>query len=83
MKTEQQIVSRLEHLVTEIEKLSSSIPVEQLENNTVPIEDQKGINFLVGALFILSWVLDCEDELKPIIRAMRLQVLADKFGGKE
>ena len=82
MKTEQQIVSRLEHLVTEIEKLSVSIPAEQLENNTVPIEDQKGINFIVGALFILSWVLDCEEELKPIIRAMRLQVLADKFGGK-
>ncbi len=82
MKTEQQTLNRLEQLVTEVEELSSSIPADQLESNTMLVEQQKQCAFLVGALFTLSWVLDCEEEMKSVVRAMQLQAIADKFGGE-
>lgn len=81
MKTEAQITERLEKLVTQINTLVEQIPApnEKGEKQATP-EQQGEICFLVASLLTIGWVLDCEEEMKPILRTFAFVGLAEKLG---
>jgi hypothetical protein len=81
MKTEKECVDRLDAVVSAIEKLAADVgPDVKTEDVPQDVKDQMILQ--TGILVNLAWVLDQEEELKPLLRAMRVQALADKLGEK-
>ena len=77
MKTQKQCEDKLEEVVNNINKLVEEIPAEQQKDPTK--ETVGNMAVLVGMLSILAWVLDAEEEMKPLVRAMCAMALANKI----
>lgn len=75
MKTEQKIEDKLEKIINSFAALAQSLG----EN---PTEDQKVTATVQFAMIsILGWVLDAEEELKPLFRNLKLAAAANAMEG--
>ena len=76
MKTETQVVEKLEEAVKQLEELNAKLPTDGSEVGT-----DLAVQFAsaAGAFFAIAWVLDCEEELAPVVNQMRIANIASKF----
>ncbi len=73
MKTEEQIVNKLELMTEELQKL-----VADMDKAKIPTEDHKiRGSVLMGMLCFATWVINCEEMMKPVLLQMKLQGIAD------
>ncbi len=66
MKTEAQIMEKLEEAVKKMNELSSSVADEPTK------EQLASIMHMTGWLFCIGWVLDCEDELRQLMIPLKI-----------
>ena len=81
MKTENQILTRLETDIEELNALADGLTNAELRGE-VSEEKRLRISVLAGNLFLLAWVLDCEDQLRPALTALKLGAVAEKLQGR-
>lgn len=76
MKIEEKVWERFEKTTNMLTELTDS-----LGDSKQATEDQRvSVAFMTGMLFAFAFALDCEESLKSIIQAMKLQAIADKMG---
>lgn len=79
MKCEKDCEIRLEKVIDQFNALGDALTPEEKDGVVAP-ERAAEVGFLFGVLWILAWVLDAEDKMKPMLRSIRFAALADKFG---
>jgi hypothetical protein len=72
VKTERQLCERLEEITAKIETLAGQCGDE-------PSEQQKAEALsLLASVGVLAWVLDCEDQMRPVLCGLRLAALSEE-----
>lgn len=80
MKTKQQCEEKLEEVLATFSKLAETIG-EDTKPEQVSEETRAKIIVNFGMLGCLAWILDVEEELRPLLTALRATTLAEKFKG--
>ncbi len=79
MKTEDQVMAKLESVTAEIERFAG-----QATEDTDTTQEQKYYGLmLLSEVVILAWILDCEEALKGLIKDIKFINLKDAIVGLE
>ncbi len=78
MKTEAQILAKLEQVVLELERFSG----RSTESPDVTEEQKNGAIFHLASVVIMGWILDCDAEVQQLITKLRIVGLAGTLEGK-
>ena len=81
MKTPTQIINKLEELSGKFETFTNGIPEEQRGEN-IPHDRQVEVAYLMGTLFALGWICDCEEQLKSIFVLAKIANSTETLFGK-
>ena len=76
MKTEEEIVTKLEEVIEALNKDTGGITEEEMDP-----EHKAKIAFSIGCLISLAWMADCEEELKPLLRVAKIQAISERLEG--
>lgn len=79
MKTEDQIYKKLEECVNQLEALSKEAKDNNYTEETTPEEYKANATIAFTSIALLAWVLDMEEQLKPILDAIRIRHIKDKL----
>lgn len=79
MKTEAEIVAKLEENANKLEELSGQITALEAEQKEVPEEIKQQVCFALAAVYVLGWVMDCEEELKDLDTKLKLAGVLNKL----
>ncbi len=81
MKTEKQVADKLEKIVDEFNIFVEALPEKERTEEMLPENQVLCASYLIS-LGMLAFVLDCEEELEPLKRMVKLQAIANKFKEK-
>ena len=72
-----QIEDYLENLVKKSEEITNKYP----DQKNVTEEDKNQLIYITASIITIAFVLDAEEEIKPLLRAIRYEALAQKMEG--
>lgn len=78
MKTEQQILKRMDDVIQELERISAGSP----EDQSFTDEEKEQLLILFGMILGFGWTMDLEEEIQSLFRTLRLHHLRDSLGDK-
>lgn len=79
MKTQKELEERLEKVAEQLQKLAESI--SEAEKDNLPKEKQAEVCCTLGIIFGLGWALGCEEELKGLLRTLKVSASLQSMEG--